>query len=92
MAKPAAQSKAARRTQTLNHLNRIMGQLRVLKDYIVDDKPCHDVAHLTASISRSFETLKVRTLEGFILHDLLGGHVRGTKTEQLTEILKLYKK
>lgn len=92
MAKPAAEGKTARRTQTLNHLNRIMGQLRVLKDYIVEDRPCHDVAHLTASITRSFETLKIRTLEGFILQELLEGRARGTKTEQLTEILKLYKK
>lgn len=92
MAKPAAQSKGGRRTQTLNHLNRIMGQLRVLRDYIVEDRPCYEVAHLTASITRSFETLKIRTLEGFILHELLEGRARGTKTEQLTEILKLYKK
>ena len=92
MAKPAAKSKTARRTQSLNHLNRILGQLRVLKDYIVEDRPCYEVAHLTASITRSFETLKVRTLEGFIVHELLEDRARGPKTEQLTEILKLYKR
>ena len=69
-----------------------MGQLRVLKEYIAEDKPCRDVAHLTASITRSFETLKVRTLEGFILHELLEGRARGEKTEQLTDLLKLYKR
>jgi DNA-binding FrmR family transcriptional regulator len=92
MGNPAAQSKTTRRTQTLSHLNRIMGQLRVLKEYIAEDKPCRDVAHLTASITRSFETLKVRTLEGFILHELLEGRPSGEKTEQLTELLKLYKR
>lgn len=92
MGTSAAENKATRRTQTLNHLNRIMGQLKVLKEYIAEDKPCRDVAHLTASITRSFETLQVRTLEGFILHELLEGRARREKTEQLTELLKLYKR
>ena len=78
--------------QTLNHLNRIEGQLNVLKKYIQEDRPCQEIAQLTASITQSFMSLKVRTLEGFVLNRLLDGKANDHKQKQLAEILKLYKK
>ena len=86
------QNKNDRHKQTLNHLNRIEGRIKVLKTYIQEDRPCQEIAQLTASITQSFSALKVRTLEGFVLHQLLEGKVSDQKREQLTEILKLYKK
>ena len=86
------QNKNDRYKQTLNHLNRIEGQIKVLKTYIQEDRSCQEIAQLTASITQSFMSLKVRTLEGFVLHQLLKGKVSDQKREQLTEILKLYKK
>ncbi|MCA9368779.1 metal-sensing transcriptional repressor [Candidatus Nomurabacteria bacterium] len=84
--------KSNRHKQTLNHLNRIEGQLKVLKSYIQEDRSCQDIAQLTASITQSFMSLKVRTLEGFVLHQLMEGKASENKQRQLTEILKLYKK
>ena len=86
------QDKNSRHKQTLNHLNRIEGQIKVLKTYIQEDRSCQEIAQLTASITQSFMSLKVRTLEGFVLHQLLKGKVSDQKREQLSEILKLYKK
>lgn len=86
------QDKSNRHKQTLNHLNRIEGQLKVLKSYIQEDRSCQDIAQLTASITQSFMSLKVRTLEGFVLHQLMEGKASENKQRQLTEILKLYKK
>lgn len=81
-----------RHKQTLNHLNRIEGQLKVLKTYILEDRSCQEVAQLTASITQSFSSLKIRTLEGFILHQLLEDTASDQKQAQLSQILKLYKK
>lgn len=84
--------KNKRHKQTLNHLNRIEGQIKVLRTYIQEDRSCQEIAQLTASITQSFMSLKIRTLEGFVLHQLLEGRADKQKQEQLTEILKLYKK
>lgn len=86
------QSKDDRHKQTLNHLNRIEGQIKVLKTYIQEDRSCQEIAQLTASITQSFSALKIRTLEGFVLHQLLESKSSDQKQKQLTEILKLYKK
>lgn len=85
-------NKHDRHKQTLNHLNRIEGQIKVLKTYIQEDRPCEEIAQLTASITQSFSALKIRTLEGFVLNQLLEGKASDHKRKQLTEILKLDKK
>lgn len=81
-----------RHKKTLHHLNRIEGQIKVLKKYILEDRSCTDIAQLTASITQSFSALKIRTLEGFVLNQLMDGQVNNKKRAQLAEILKLYKK
>lgn len=60
-----------RRKKTIHHLNRILGQIETLKEYISDDKSCGDIAQLTTSIAKSFDSLRTKTLEGFILHEFL---------------------
>ena len=78
---------------TLNHLSRIEGQIKALKQYIEEGKRCRDVAMLSASIAKSFDTLRARTLKNFILNDVLSGiKIPSKKEEEIDEILKLYKK
>ncbi|RUM72108.1 MAG: hypothetical protein DSZ10_05440, partial [Sulfurovum sp.] len=78
---------------TLNHLSRIEGQIRALKQYIEEGKRCKDVAMLSASIAKSFDTLRARTLKNFILNEVLGeAKIQSKKEEEIEEILKLYKK
>jgi len=87
-----ASNKTERHKKTLHHLNRIEGQIKVLKKYIEEDKSCQEIAQLTASITQSFSALQIRTLEGFILNQLLEGILSEEKQSQLESLLKLYKK
>lgn len=82
-----------RRKKTIHHLNRILGQIETLKEYINKDKSCCDIAQLTTSIAKSFDSLRAKTLEGFVLNEFSeGNQVSSEKKEMLEKILKLYKK
>lgn len=81
------------RKKMLQHLNRIQGQINTLKQYIDDDVDCSDIALLTTSIAKSFDSVRAKTLESFILNDLLhNSTISEDKKTKLEEILKLYKK
>lgn len=84
-------SKQQLHKKSLNHLNRIQGQINVLKKYIEDDYPCHEIAQLTASITSSFKTLKMKTLKSYIQYELLNGTLSEKKQVELKQILKLHK-
>lgn len=82
-----------RRKRTVNHLNRIQGQIETLKKYIEQDKSCGEIAQLTTSIAKSFDSLRTKTLEGFILNDFLSDKkVPVEKIKKLKQIINLYKK
>lgn len=85
-------NKNDRHKNTINHLNKILGQMNVLKRYIEEKQPCHKIAQLTASITSSFSSLKIRTLNGYIQHELLQENLPTEKKTELEKILKLYKK
>ena len=79
--------------RNINHLNRISGQIETLKKYIEEDKCCGEIAQLTTSIAKSFDTLRSKTLEKFILHEFVSGKkVSEEKKEKLKRIINLYKK
>ena len=83
-----------RRKQNINHLNRIQGQIETLKKYLASDQ-CHciDIALLTTSIAKSFDSLRVKTLEGFILNEFLENKkIVPEKVRKLKKIINLYKK
>lgn len=78
---------------TLNHISRIEGQLRTLRSYVEQGRRCEDVALLSTSIAKSFDTLRVRTLRNFFINDVLGGMQLSAEDEaRIDAILKLYKK
>lgn len=82
-----------RRKESVDHLNRIQGQIETLKKYMSEDKCCADIAQLTTSIAKSFDTLRTKTLEGFICNELIGDKkLSPAQTEKLNRILNLYKK
>ncbi len=82
----------SRKTETIQHVNRIIGQINTLKKYIEEGSSCHEIATLTTSIAKSFDSLRARTLEGFILHEILQGKAPEEKKEELAKLLSLYKK
>ncbi len=82
----------SRRTETIQHINRILGQINTLKAYVEEGRSCHEVATLTTSIAKSFDSLRSRTLEGFILLEILQGKAPEKKKEELAKLLSLYKK
>ena len=82
-----------RHSETLNHLNRIQGQVTSLMKLIETDGSCFDIAQLTTSVAKSFDSLRARTLEGFILNHLLEGkELPLKKMEALKKIINLHKK
>jgi DNA-binding FrmR family transcriptional regulator len=82
-----------RRKQTIDHLNRIQGQIETLKKYLEEDRCCGEIAQLTTSIAKSFDSLRAKTLEGFILNEFsYGKKVPEEKKEKLKRIINLYKK
>lgn len=81
-----------RKKRTLNHINRLQGQLNKLKDYVEKDATCEEIAALTTSASKSFDALRVRTLEGFLLNEIVNKKVNKKKIEQLRSLLNLHKK
>jgi len=82
-----------RRKQSINHLNRIQGQIETLKTYMEEGKNCADIAQLTTSIAKSFDSLRMKTLEGFITNELLNHECLSIKKkDRLSQILNLYKK
>jgi DNA-binding FrmR family transcriptional regulator len=82
-----------RRKQSVDHLNRIQGQIETLKKYMEEDKDCADIAQLTTSIAKSFDSLRTKTLEGFIMNELLEHEkISSSKKEKLNRVLSLYKK
>ena len=82
-----------RRKQNIDHLSRIQGQIETLKKYMEEDKNCSDIAQLTTSIAKSFDSLRTKTLEGFIINELLEKeNISSSKMEKLSRVLNLYKK
>ena len=82
-----------RRKQSIDHLSRIQGQIETLKKYMEEDKNCADIAQLTTSIAKSFDSLRTKTLEGFIINELLEKeNISSNKMEKLIRVLNLYKK
>ncbi len=82
-----------KRKQTINHLNRIQGQFKTLKKYIEQDECCGKIAQLTTSVVKSFDSLRAKTLEGFILNDFIANKkVSEEKIKKLKQIINLYKK
>jgi DNA-binding FrmR family transcriptional regulator len=82
-----------RRKETLAHINRIQGQIEALKRIIDQGEECVKVATLATSIAKSFDALRFRALEGFLIHQFHAGSGPSVaKREQLRRLLSLYKK
>lgn len=83
----------AKKKQNIDHLNRIAGQLQTLKSYIEEGRSCQDISNLSTSIAKSFDTLRIRTVEGFVLNDLLKGQkINDDQLTTLQNLLQLHKK
>ncbi|MFH1074209.1 MAG: metal-sensing transcriptional repressor [Candidatus Firestonebacteria bacterium] len=82
-----------RRKETLIHIRRIQGQIDTLIKYIEQEKDCLDIAMLTTSIAKSFDALRFRTFEGFILNHVLEGEkIPEKRLKTLNSLISLYKK
>jgi DNA-binding FrmR family transcriptional regulator len=83
-----------RRKSTLDHLNRIQGQIETLKRYIAEDADCVDIAMLVTSIAKSFDTLRSKTLEGSILHHILNENQKLSpeQKDKLSQVIHLSQK
>ena len=75
----------------ISHLNRIEGQIKKLKEYILEGKDCKDIAILMKSVSNSFESLKNKTMKNFIFNEF-GEELTEKKKERIDEIFDNYKR
>ncbi len=76
----------------IHHLSRIQGQIDSLKRAVEDGNSCDDVAMLTNSILRSFDSARASIVETYILEDILGGKkVSADKAAKLSRVISLYK-
>ncbi len=76
----------------INHLSRIQGQIDSLKRAVEAGNPCDEVAMLTNSILRSFDSARANIVETYILEEILGGKkVSADKAEKLSRVISLYK-
>jgi DNA-binding FrmR family transcriptional regulator len=83
----------AKRKATVSHIRRIQGQINTLVKYFEEEKECLEIVMLMTSIAKSFDTLRFRTLEGFITSDLLTDRqCSGKQYKNLSKVLSLYKK
>lgn len=81
------------RKETLNHINRMQGQIEALKKYVEGNRSCEEISSLATSIAKSFDMFRLRTLRGFIRYELINGKgVEEKKLEQLEKLLNLHKK
>lgn len=79
--------------KSLNHLNRIEGQIKTLKKYLEQGRKCEDVAMLTTSVAKSFDTLRTTTLKNFLRNEVFVNQKVSKKMEEtIDNVLKLYKK
>jgi len=80
--------------RNINHLNRIQGQIETLKKYIEEDKHCAEIAQLTTSIAKSFDSLRATTLENFVINEFSPSDKKlpKSKIDTLKRIINLYKK
>lgn len=79
-------------TKVLHHLSRIQGQIDSLKRAVGTGASCDDVALLTNSILRSFDSARATIIENYILEDVMGGKkVSADKATKLSRIVSLYK-
>jgi DNA-binding FrmR family transcriptional regulator len=78
--------------KSLDHLSRIEGQIKSLKKKIEDGAGCETTFILTKSISKSFDSLKVRTLKDFLKNEILGiKEISKKEEEKIEKIFNLYK-
>ena len=81
------------RRQNIAHLNRIMGQMETLRHYMEQGESCTNINQLATSIAKSFDSLRIKTLEGFITQELLQGEeISSSKFATLRKLLELHKK
>ena len=77
---------------SLNHLSRIEGQIKSLKKKIEEGEKCEKVFLLTKSISKSFDSLKIRTLKNFLKNEILGiKKITKKEEDKIEKIFNLYK-
>ena len=80
------------RREAINHLKRIRGQMRTLEEYVGTGESTAKIAALSNSIAKSFDSLRLKILEGYVVHELVKNRVSADKLKQLTELLKAFKK
>ena len=74
----------------VNHISRIQGQLETLKKNLQNEEEPYDLATLTTSTIKSFDSLRAKIIENYILSDLAAdAEISAHDLERLQTILKI---
>lgn len=78
--------------ESLNHLSRIEGQIKSLKKKIESGNDCKNISVLVKSISKSFDSLRNRTLKNFIKNEIFNAQkITKKQEEKIEKIFNLFK-
>ena len=77
----------------INHLKRVEGQMKKIREYIEKGEKCQEIALLLKSVSNSFESAKNNILRNFVL-DRMGRNQKISKKEleKINKVFNSFKK
>lgn len=76
----------------VSHISRLEGQLRTLKTQLEAEQNCEKIVPLALSTLKSFDSLRAKMVEHFVLNQLLEGNEPSLeKWEKFQQLLKIIK-
>ncbi|MBD3270200.1 metal-sensing transcriptional repressor [Candidatus Peregrinibacteria bacterium] len=72
----------------VDHISRIQGQLDTLKKYINNNQSCEDITLLTSSVTKSFDSVRKKIVEGYIIEEILSKKIYSKSHKTVLENLK----
>ena len=75
----------------IDHISRLEGQLRSLRNQLEKEKSCEKLVPLALSATKSFDSLRAKMLENFVQNQLLESDPSVKKWENFQQLLKLIK-
>ncbi len=78
--------------RVLRHLKRIQGQISALEEYVSEQRPCEDVAHLLKSITTSFASVRSEIVEEMIVRELAAETLSSSDRVRLHSIVSVLQK
>jgi DNA-binding FrmR family transcriptional regulator len=74
----------------INHLNRIEGQVRGLKEMVTEGKYCPDILTQSLAVENSLESFNSNLLENHLSEHVRHQFMHGQGSKAVKELIKIY--